>query len=70
MSYIIAKLELPSSVDFDPCIDLTIEDLVFKAQTQLDLINEGECDDDPTIKKDKPKLKRFIKKYTAHTKPR
>lgn len=64
MTFQKAVLELPNSADYDPATDTTIEDLVYKAQTQLDLINEGECDDDPEIKKDKPKLKRFITKYS------
>ncbi len=52
--------EMPDSVSLDVLAHKTLDDLIFQAETELDLISEGQ---DGTEPKDAPKIRRWLKKW-------
>jgi hypothetical protein len=58
---------LPEVSDDDLTLDGTIAHLVYRAQHELDLVDEGERDyiDDPMPKSNYKKIQRFVNKWNG-----
>jgi len=56
---------LPGSVMYDPWVHNTLDDLVFVAQVELDLIEENQ---DGADKADAPGIRRWLKKWRGKMK--
>lgn len=59
--------KLPEVTDDTKHWDGTIDHLVYWAQHEIDLIEEGERDEDPMPKAHARKLRAFIKKWSTKT---
>lgn len=55
--------KLPEVSDDNSSLDGTIGHLRYRAQHELDLVDEGERDDDPMPKKHYRKIKAFVAKW-------